>query len=421
MTKPFFALIPMLLAVGLCHGQTYTFSSCQKSVTLTVKINSTVSNMGPVPDGRGGHDTNLIFFGDFTLTANGSTQTYSNVVGSGSIYYSPTLGNLTSIQLGIAPGGPIALQATLQGYGDLIPNGLFGATLPALSQWTAPTLGMSHDYIAFGTPNASYLMDSFSNCNSGGTTSTPAISLVISATAFGGFKAIAPGTWIEIYGTGLALDTRSWATGDFDGPNAPTSLDGVKVMINGENAFVSYISPSQVNAQVPSDIAFGAPLQVVVMNNSVTTQPYSVMVNGVEPGLLAPSLFSVGGKQYVAALLPDYATYILPTGAVAGVSSRPAKPGETIILFGIGFGLVTPPSPAGAIEQTGTNKLILPLQISFGGVPAQIVDAGLASGFVGLYQFDVVVPSVPDNTLVPVTFTLAGSLGTQTLYTTVRQ
>ncbi|MGH9664972.1 MAG: hypothetical protein ACRD9L_11160 [Bryobacteraceae bacterium] len=46
--------------------------------------------------------------------------------------------------------------------------------------------------------------------------------------------------------------------------------------------------------------------------------------------------------------------------------------------------------------------------------------AGLAPSAIGLYQFNVVVPSVPANDAVPLTFTLGGVSGTQTLYTAVQ-
>ncbi|HMD49733.1 MAG TPA: hypothetical protein VKG79_11570, partial [Bryobacteraceae bacterium] len=70
----------------------------------------------------------------------------------------------------------------------------------------------------------------------------PVIASVVSASGFGGFPAVAPGTWVEIYGTNLAPDTRSWASSDFVGNNAPTLLDGVQVMIGGQKAFIDYIS-----------------------------------------------------------------------------------------------------------------------------------------------------------------------------------
>ena len=66
---------------------------------------------------------------------------------------------------------------------------------------------------------------------------------VISHTNFGGFPSVAPGTWMEIYGSDLAGTSRQWAYSDFVGGTAPTSLDGVRVVIGGQDAFVAYISP----------------------------------------------------------------------------------------------------------------------------------------------------------------------------------
>ena len=63
----------------------------------------------------------------------------------------------------------------------------------------------------------------------------------------------------------------------------------------------------------------------------------------------------------------------------------------------------------------------MPLQILFGQTPAQAAYFGLAPSFVGLYQFNVVVPAVADNDLVPLTFNLGGVPGTQKLYTAVHQ
>ncbi len=64
---------------------------------------------------------------------------------------------------------------------------------------------------------------------------------VISAGAFGAFTSVAPGSWIEIYGSNLAADSRSWAGSDFNGVNAATSLDGTKVTVGGQPAFIDYI------------------------------------------------------------------------------------------------------------------------------------------------------------------------------------
>jgi uncharacterized protein (TIGR03437 family) len=70
------------------------------------------------------------------------------------------------------------------------------------------------------------------------------------------------------------------------------------------------------------------------------------------------------------------------------------------------------------------TTLTLPIQFTFGGTGAAApAYDGLAPNLVGLYQFNVVVPSVPNSDLVPLTFTLGSGAnavtGTQTLYTAV--
>jgi uncharacterized protein (TIGR03437 family) len=248
---------------------------------------------------------------------------------------------------------------------------------------------------------------------------TPAISGVISAGAFGAFSAAAPGTWVEIYGSNLSSITHSWSGADFNGNTAPTFLSGVQVTIDGQAAFVDYISPTQVNAQLPSNIGPGT-LPLTVTSAGIASAPENITVNATEPGLLAPPSFQVGGNQYVVAQFSD-GSFVLPTGAVAVLNTRPAKPGETIVIYGIGFGAVVPDTPAGQIAPAST-QLAAPLQFLFGGTPAQqIAYWGLTPGLVGLYQFNLVVPQVPDNSLVPLMFTLGGTAGTQTLYTAVHQ
>jgi uncharacterized protein (TIGR03437 family) len=247
----------------------------------------------------------------------------------------------------------------------------------------------------------------------------PTISGVISAGAFGAFSTVAPGSWVEIYGSNLAAGTHTWTSADFNGNNAPTSLGGVQVSIGSQSAFIDYVSPGQVNAQLPSNIDAGS-WQLTVTSGSVTSAPVSVTVKATEPGLLAPPSFNVGGNQYVVAQFGD-GTYVLPAGAVAGVNSRPAKPGEAIVIYGVGFGPVVPNTPAGEIAPA-SSRLSGSLQFLFSQTPApEIPYAGLAPGYVGLYQFDIVVPQVPDNDLVPLTFTLGAVPATQTFYTAVHR
>ena len=233
---------------------------------------------------------------------------------------------------------------------------------------------------------------------------------------FGGFSTVAPGSWVEIYGTNLAAGTRNWGTLDFNGPNAPTTLGGTTVSIEGMPAFVDYVSPGQVNVQVPSGVGTGTQF-LTVTTAAGPSAAYLVNVAATSPGLLAPASFNIAGIPYVGALTIQ-GTYILPPGAIAGVTTQRATPGETIVLYGVGFGSVTPNIPAGQIVGQ-TNTLAASFNVLFGSTAATVSFKGLAPSAIGLYQFNVVVPNVAASDMVPLTFNLGGINSTQILYISV--
>ncbi len=91
-------------------------------------------------------------------------------------------------------------------------------------------------------------------------------------------------------------------------------------------------------------------------------------MSATEPGLLAPGNFKIGETQYVVAQFPD-GTYVAPPGAISGVTSNVAQSGDTIVIYGIGFGFVNPSMPPGQMVSQ-PNTLALPFTIAFGGVAA---------------------------------------------------
>ncbi|HEY2859885.1 MAG TPA: hypothetical protein VGJ21_15800, partial [Terracidiphilus sp.] len=223
----------------------------------------------------------------------------------------------------------------------------------------------------------------------------PAVSLV--ANAEGESPVIAPNTWIEIKGGGLAQtgDTRIWDGGDFKNSQLPTGLDGIGVTVNGKPAFVYYISPTQINVLTPPDAMNGA-VQVAVANNG-TSATFAAQAQ-----TLSPSLFVFNGGPYVAAEHAN-GTFLGPASLFPGLTT-PAKPGEFIVLYGNGFGQTSTPVVSGSTTQSGT---LAPLPvIKIGGVNASVQYAGLAAA--GQYQFNVVVPSPLANGDQPITVTYGG-------------
>jgi uncharacterized protein (TIGR03437 family) len=164
------------------------------------------------------------------------------------------------------------------------------------------------------------------------------------------------------------------------------------------------------------------PATVILTNSNGMSEAYPLTLNALEPGLLAPSSFTVGGNQYVVAFNSD-GSYTLPTTSTLGLNSRPAKPGETIVIYGVGFGPApasggTPISPGTVVTQA--NQLTNSMQMALGGTRATLSYEGLAPTFVGLYQFNVVVPSsLASSDTVSLTFNVGGNTGSQTLYTAV--
>lgn len=230
--------------------------------------------------------------------------------------------------------------------------------------------------------------------------STPAGTLPVISTRSGVTHAgsyqpgATPGAWISIYGSRLAGNTRIWTGADIVGGRLPVSLDGVSVTINGKDAFVYYISPTQINVQAPADSLSGT-AQVVVRNSFGTSAAVNVQLQPVLPGFFRLS------EEYISATNAD-GSYVGPVGLLNGVSTTPARTGSTITLWGSGFG------PAGiepGLAVVGSSPLANQARIRIGNVDAQIQFQGLTAA--GLAQFNVVVPDLPTGDY-PVVAVIAG-------------
>jgi len=260
-------------------------------------------------------------------------------------------------------------------------------------------------------------------------TAPPVVSSIDSASAYGAYPYFSSGSWLEIKGTNLAdpADPRltastnpgQWTTADFTGSNAPTVLDGISVSINSKPAYVWYLSTGQLNVQAPEDSASGS-VSITVTNCNATSTAVSFPRHALAPGFLAPSNYTANGTQYAVATFQSDGAYVLnaATGALFGLTSRPAKPGDVIILYGIGFGDVSPSILPGVIAEA-SSTLVNPVTISFGSANAAISYQGLAGGFVGLYEFYVTVPSGLANGDYQLNVAQNKTIVPQTIYLTV--
>jgi uncharacterized protein (TIGR03437 family) len=186
--------------------------------------------------------------------------------------------------------------------------------------------------------------------------------------------ALSPGGLFSIYGTNLAGAAQS--AGAFP---LPTTLGGVSVLVNGVTAPLSYVSPTQINAQMPTGVAAGR-ATVSVRNASGTTE--GVGVDVVSAG---PAILEYGSGRAVATA----------GSGVLNTNDAPAAVGDVVIVYLTGIGAVEPAVAAGAAAPLTTlSRAVLAAEATIGGVPAEIQFLGLAPGFAGLAQANLVVPAV---------------------------
>jgi uncharacterized protein (TIGR03118 family) len=229
----------------------------------------------------------------------------------------------------------------------------------------------------------------------------PAIASVFQSASY--MPAISPGAFGSVKGTALAATTRNAGAADTVNGQLPIALDGVTVTVDGRPAYLDYISPKQINFIAPPDTNWGQ-VPVVVYNNEVASAAGSVWLQPYAPG------FFLNGV-YVTATHAD--------GSLVGATtldpgkSTPAKPGETIVLYGTGFGPTNPPMDGRVLyEPVPAEKWPV---VTIGGLPATVTWAGLSSA--GTYQIDVTVPAIPAGSTptvdVPVSATVGGIYMTQ--------
>jgi glucosylceramidase len=200
--------------------------------------------------------------------------------------------------------------------------------------------------------------------------------------------ALSPGELFSIYGVNLAAQAQEPLLLPL-----PATMAAASVLIDGIAAPLVYVSPSQINAQVPWEATPGSATLTVTHAGIAASQTVTVAADG-------PAIFTLYGNPEAAALNQDYSV---------NSQDNPAAEGQAILLFGTGLGAVSPAVPTGA--PAGDNPLstvTAKVTATVGGADAQVLFAGLAPGFAGLWQINVALPAGTSGA-VPVTVSVAGT------------
>jgi uncharacterized protein (TIGR03437 family) len=186
--------------------------------------------------------------------------------------------------------------------------------------------------------------------------------------------AVAPGSIISIYGSKFNSSPGTHAGGlSATSAPLPSSLGGTQVLINSRLAPLYYVDSTQINAEVPWEVAGASYLTVQVIVNELVSNLSMAALAANAPGI-------------------SVVTHGLDGSPVS--SSQPATPGEYLTIYATGLGPVTnpPPSGAAALVKPLSTTLLTPV-LTIGGISASVIFSGLTPGFSGLYQVNAQVPN----------------------------
>jgi uncharacterized protein (TIGR03437 family) len=193
------------------------------------------------------------------------------------------------------------------------------------------------------------------------------------------YSPVAPGEIVSLFGANMGPATAVGATLDAQGRIAREAA-GTRVWFDEITAPLFYTQAGQINAQVPYGIAGHQQVMVQVQTGGTLSNVTLVPVAAAAPGLFALS----GGRGPGAILNSDLAL---------NSAARPAARGSEVVLYATGEGLTTPAAAEGQLAAPPLPVPQLPVSVRIGGVIATVRFAGLAPGFAGLLQINVVVPA----------------------------
>ena len=198
-------------------------------------------------------------------------------------------------------------------------------------------------------------------------------------------QSLAPGSLASLFGVGMVPASVSAQATTIP---LPASLGGLSLTVGGIPAPLLFVSSTQVNFQVPWTVPTGSADLVATVNGTPLTK-LTATIGAVEPGI-----FSVGYGTGQAIAINSDGSLTAPANSIPGYATRPAKPGETIIILATGLGAVDQAIATGAASSDALRWTNVTPTVLINGTAATVAFHGLSPQFVGVNQLNVVVPSV---------------------------
>ncbi len=207
---------------------------------------------------------------------------------------------------------------------------------------------------------------------------------------------VAPGSIAAIFGRNLSIGS---ANSVLPLP-MPVSLGQANFAVGDVAAPIYFVTPTQVNVQIPWELAALSQATVVATVNGVVSNAGTVPLAVFAPGIFTMNASGSG----------QGAILVAPTANVA-TAGTPAARGGYVSIYCTGLGPVSNQPATGAPAKANPLSFTLTTPTVFiGGTAAQVTYAGLAPGFAGLYQVNAIVPTgIAIGNAVPVTIQMASA------------
>ena len=232
---------------------------------------------------------------------------------------------------------------------------------------------------------------------------------------------ISPNGLFTIFGTKLASTTAGLTQAEIVDNQLPTNLGGTCVESGTAKWGLFFVSPGQVNVLAGQLPGAGTAGLTVVTNcgtaSEVSSPAFNVPVAPATPEFLY-FLENSNGQNPVAAIDANTGAYIGTPGLISGANFTPAKAGQVLTAFGVGWGATTSSAPIGTIA-TAAENLTSPYALTLGGTPVDVAYAGLSPAYAGLYQINFTVPSGLSAGNQPLVLTVNGVSTSATAYIAV--
>lgn len=232
--------------------------------------------------------------------------------------------------------------------------------------------------------------------------------------AANGLSTVSPGSLVSIYGTNLASGLAQ-----ADSIPLSTTLGNVSVTFNGVAAPLLFVSTGQINAQLPWNVLSSGTTGTASVVVTKDKQPYPAQT--VQVGPFSPGIFAVG--NIAVAINPD-GSIAAPAGAIPGISTKPAKIGDTggLVILCTGLGAVDPPGVTGAASLDKLRTATTQPTVMVGGKSVPVLFAGMSPQFVGVNQINVSLPAgTPTGNAVSLQLALGGTTTSASITIAVSQ